>query len=140
MKHTILWTFCALLLACSRVSGNWFPVEFEAPAYPPLANQARIAGTVKLKLKLSPDGHVIGTEVFSGHPLLAPAARENILTWRFSQPCGSAPATIQFTYLFRLGDGPTDRFRYEQPFTAIITSHALQLETEQSASSSHQQP
>ena len=51
------------------------------PIYPPLAKQARIAGTVKLSAIISKDGTIQKLEVISGHPLLVPAALEAVKQW-----------------------------------------------------------
>src|SRR5277367_6155869 len=44
------------------------------PTYPPLARQARIAGTVVLRAVISKDGSIENLTLVSGHPMLAPAA------------------------------------------------------------------
>ena len=51
------------------------------PSYPPLANQARIQGTVQFKAIIGKDGAVQSLELVSGHPLLAPAAQEAVKQW-----------------------------------------------------------
>jgi periplasmic protein TonB len=53
------------------------------PTYPPLARQARIAGTVVLQAVISKDGTIQGLHVVSGHPMLAPAAVEAVKQWRY---------------------------------------------------------
>jgi len=54
-----------------------------APIYPPLAMQARIQGTVVLKVIINRDGEVQDISLFSGHPLLAPAAIEAVKQWKY---------------------------------------------------------
>jgi TonB family protein len=44
------------------------------PVYPPLARQARITGDVVVQVSVRKDGSVESIELFSGHPMLAPAA------------------------------------------------------------------
>lgn len=51
------------------------------PAYPPLAKQARIQGTVTLQAIIGPDGHVQNLSVVKGHPLLIQAALEAVKDW-----------------------------------------------------------
>ena len=51
------------------------------PAYPVLAKQARIAGTVKLDALIGPDGHIQNLTVVSGHPLLIEAAMSAVRQW-----------------------------------------------------------
>jgi len=53
------------------------------PVYPPLARQARIAGTVRLTAIIGRDGAIQNLQVLSGHPLLAPAALEAVRQWRY---------------------------------------------------------
>jgi TonB family protein len=54
-----------------------------APVYPPLARQARIQGTVILKIVISKDGDVRDVQLYSGHPMLAPAAIEAVKQWKY---------------------------------------------------------
>lgn len=51
------------------------------PAYPPLAKQARIQGTVLLNATIGTDGAIQNLQVISGHPLLVPAALEAVKQW-----------------------------------------------------------
>src|SRR6266849_252685 len=51
--------------------------KLHPPTFPPLANQARIAGDVELELGIRQDGSVESATVVSGHPLLAQAAMES---------------------------------------------------------------
>jgi len=53
------------------------------PVYPPLARQARIQGTVVLKVTISKTGEVEHVDLDSGHPMLAPAAIEAVKQWKY---------------------------------------------------------
>jgi len=53
------------------------------PVYPPLAQQARISGTVRLHAIIDKDGSVIELETISGHPLLVPSAIDAVKQWRY---------------------------------------------------------
>jgi TonB family protein len=53
------------------------------PTYPPLARQARIQGTVVLKVIIGKTGDVQNVELVSGHPMLAPAAVEAVKQWKY---------------------------------------------------------
>lgn len=53
------------------------------PAYPPIALQARIQGTVVLQAVIARDGTVRDPHVISGHPLLVPAALDAVKLWRY---------------------------------------------------------
>jgi len=51
------------------------------PAYPPLAKQARISGTVRLAARISADGHIRDLRVMSGHPMLVQSALDAVGQW-----------------------------------------------------------
>jgi TonB family protein len=53
------------------------------PVYPPLARQARIQGTVILRIIINRLGEVRDTQLVNGHPMLAPAAIEAVKKWRY---------------------------------------------------------
>ena len=121
----------AIALSCCAYAGDWFATEIQAPIYPILANQARIEGTVRLKLLLDSNGAVSRADIVSGNPVLAHAAQENILKWRFAAACSSSesPQPIEFTYEFKLQGvvdaNPRTSFRYEHPYKARVESQAL---------------
>lgn len=51
--------------------------------YPPLARQARIQGTVVLNVLINNNGDIEHLTVFSGHPMLVPAAVEAVKHWKY---------------------------------------------------------
>ncbi|MBI1955689.1 MAG: energy transducer TonB [Acidobacteria bacterium] len=53
------------------------------PAYPPLARQARIQGTVRLEAIIDRDGNVKSLSVVSGHPLLVQSALNAVAEWKY---------------------------------------------------------
>ena len=53
------------------------------PAYPPLARQARIQGSVQLQALISKQGTIENLRVISGHPMLSPAAIDAVKQWRY---------------------------------------------------------
>lgn len=53
------------------------------PAYPPLAKQTRIQGTVRLQAVIARDGSIQNLVLASGHPLLVPSAMEAVRQWRY---------------------------------------------------------
>ena len=53
------------------------------PAYPPLARQARIQGTVLLQAEISKEGTIENLRLISGHPMLAPSAIEAVKQWKY---------------------------------------------------------
>ena len=54
------------------------------PLYPPLANSARIQGSVVLTVHIGKDGSVSDTKLVRGHPLLVSAAVEAVKQWQYS--------------------------------------------------------
>lgn len=69
-----------------RVGGNVQQARLinqPRPAYPPLARQARIQGTVRLQAVISKDGHIIDLQLVTGHPLLVQAAMDAVRQWRY---------------------------------------------------------
>jgi TonB family protein len=53
------------------------------PKYPPLARQLKLSGKVRVEVTVSPDGHVKGTRIVGGNPILAQAALDAIGMWRY---------------------------------------------------------
>jgi protein TonB len=67
-----------------RVGGNVQAsnlVTKVTPAYPALAKQARVQGTVSYMATINRDGTIQNLELISGHPLLAEAATEAVKQW-----------------------------------------------------------
>jgi protein TonB len=53
------------------------------PAYPPIARQARIQGTVELRAIISKAGTIENLIVVSGHPMLVKSALDAVKQWRY---------------------------------------------------------
>ncbi|MFZ0864958.1 MAG: energy transducer TonB [Candidatus Sulfotelmatobacter sp.] len=53
------------------------------PIYPPTARQARIQGTVILKVQINKSGDVASMQLVSGHPMLASAAIDAVKQWKY---------------------------------------------------------
>jgi len=53
------------------------------PKYPALARQLKLSGKVRVEVIVSPDGHVKGTRIVGGNPILAEAALDAIRMWRY---------------------------------------------------------
>jgi protein TonB len=58
-------------------------IERRTPAYPPLARNIHLAGSVSVEVMISLDGRVEAARAVSGHPLLIAAALEAARGWRF---------------------------------------------------------
>jgi TonB family protein len=75
-------------------------VNLHSPFFPPLANQARIAGRVELKLTIQEDGTVESVTVVDGHPLLRSAALESVAKSQFECSGCTHSVTYSLLYLF----------------------------------------
>ncbi|MDP8981666.1 MAG: energy transducer TonB [Acidobacteriota bacterium] len=67
-----------------RVAGNvqhFNLIRKVDPAYPPLAKQARIQGTVRFTAIIGRDGGILNLQLVSGHPLLVESARLAVVQW-----------------------------------------------------------
>ena len=62
---------------------NQYLIKRVAPIYPPLARQARIQGTVMLRIVISKSGDIAELNLISGHPMLAPAAIDAVRQWKY---------------------------------------------------------
>jgi len=81
------------------------------PTYPPLARQARIQGTVMLRVLITKAGDIQNVRLVSGHPMLAPAAIEAVKQWRY-QPymVNGNPADVETSVqvVFKLAENPPE--------------------------------
>jgi protein TonB len=53
------------------------------PAYPPLAKQARISGSVVLQAVIGKDGTIQNLKAVSGHPMLIQSALDAVRQWKY---------------------------------------------------------
>jgi protein TonB len=53
------------------------------PAYPPLAKQARISGSVILQAVIGKDGSIENLRAVSGHPMLIQSALDAVRQWKY---------------------------------------------------------
>src|SRR6187397_513444 len=70
-----------------RVGGDIPPpvrIEYVEPVYPPLAQQAKIQGTVVIEATIGPDGRVTDVRVLRPSPILDTAAIEAVRRWRYT--------------------------------------------------------
>jgi len=75
---------CTCLCAQEPEAGNRTVITRIAPIYPELAGRLRLAGVVKLRVTVAPDGTVKTTEVLGGNPVLAKAAQDSVVHWKWS--------------------------------------------------------
>jgi TonB family protein len=68
------------------------------PKYPPLARQLKLSGKVRVEVIVSPDGHVKGTRIIGGNPLLAEAALDAIRMWRYEVGAKETTEVIEIDF------------------------------------------
>jgi TonB family protein len=80
-----------------------FVISKVEPIYPPLARNARVQGSVVLKVEINQTGDVESADLVSGHPMLAPAAMAAVKQWKYrpyllnGSPVGiEAQVTVNF--------------------------------------------
>jgi TonB family protein len=73
-------------------------VKSVEPKYPPEAKNAGVRGTVRLRGVVTREGVIDQAEVITGHPLLAAAAVEAVMRWRY-QPAllNNQPVEVNIT-------------------------------------------
>ncbi len=69
-----------------------------APEYPALARQMNVTGKVKIETTIAADGHVMGTKVIGGSPLLVNAALDAVKKWRFEPASKDTTEDIEFEF------------------------------------------
>lgn len=80
-----------------------------SPAYPPLAELARIQGNVILAVTINESGNVSAIGLVSGHPMLVQAALENVKRWKFHPFEVDGKAVTAQTFVMVTFGSPADR-------------------------------
>jgi TonB family protein len=68
------------------------------PAYPDVARQLHITGTVRLEATVTADGTVRDTRVIGGSPLLAQEAANAVKKWKYEQGPKETVETVEVVY------------------------------------------
>jgi TonB family protein len=71
-------------------------IQKTEPVYPPLAQQARVQGTVRFQAKVGKDGRIRHLQLVSGHPLLVPNATDAVKQWVY-EPVLFNGEPVEFT-------------------------------------------
>jgi TonB family protein len=88
------------------------------PIYPPLAEAARVQGTVEFTATIGETGKVINLQLVRGHPLLVNAAKEAVLQWKYRPTLlNGQPVTIVTSVIvdFTLTPSPGEPAQTSQP-------------------------
>jgi TonB family protein len=112
--------------------------SMDIPRYPPLAYQARIQGTVELRVAVNPDGQVTKATVTSGPTLLQGLTAENIKTWHFAPSAGGKSSELVIRYEYKiegkeipylLPDKQSFRVKLELPTSVEISAPPMKIDT-----------
>jgi TonB family protein len=68
------------------------------PIYPELAKRMRMRGMVKLEVAVRANGSVKSTKVLGGSPVLALAAGDAVVKWKFEPGPNETTETVQITF------------------------------------------
>jgi TonB family protein len=68
------------------------------PEYPALAKQMNVTGKVKIEATVAADGHVSGTRVVGGSPLLVNAALDALKKWHFEPGPKETAEIVEFSF------------------------------------------
>ena len=103
----LLLTLCAMAVA----QETWSAQHVVSLEYPPLAQQAKIQGSVEVVCSIGPTGEVLDCTGKSGNPMLQSAAIENAKRWRFQHSATPSEngGQIQLRYEFVLQGAPVRR-------------------------------
>ena len=110
MPKTICFAGLFVLLAVASPRAQPvkpFPLRVVGLEYPRLANLAHVQGNVELKAIITGKGDVSSIQVLSGHELLARAARETAVKWKYTSCTGTRPCEATLMFSFEL-TGPCD--------------------------------
>jgi len=92
MKRVMLVILVGILLCVSAIAQDKSNVtsksppqlvRFVAPAYPRKANDARMTGTVIVRISVGKNGQVTKVDLVSGHPFFAAAVLDALKQWSF---------------------------------------------------------
>ncbi len=92
-----------------RVGGEVRPpqlLKYVEPIYSPLAQRARVQGTVRIDAIIDANGRVVEIKVLYGHPLLVSAAMHAVKQWIYEPTYLNgrpAPVVFEITVHFQLG-------------------------------------
>lgn len=106
VKSALIWLTILIVFASATECQSAVSPEpsvcvssFVAPAYPVIARQARIEGTVRLRVQTNPEGQPVTVESIGGHPLLSEAAEQAVKQWRF---CAGEAREREIQVVFKL--------------------------------------
>ena len=96
--HAVLAAAAILLPSALMAQDGRTAVKQVRPAYPQLARQAHISGSVRVEVVIAPNGKVKSASVLGGHPLLAQTALEAAKQWQYAPATSESSATVVFNF------------------------------------------
>ena len=69
-----------------------------SPTYPEIAKSMNLKGTVQLQVVVRADGSVKEVHVVGGHPMLAVAAEQAVMKWRYQPASKDTVETVKITF------------------------------------------
>ncbi len=99
LRSRVLTALVVLVLASTPLFAGGRAIRKKVdPAYPTVAKQMQLRGTVRLQVIIAPDGTVKDTDVLGGNPVLAKAAVEAVQQWRFQPGPEETKDVIEVTF------------------------------------------
>jgi len=97
----MLVLFALLTCPCSaqETEGARKVVNKVSPAYPPLARQMHIGGSVRLEAVVAPNGKVKSVDVKGGHPVLIEAATDAVTKWTWEATGHESRERVELRFL-----------------------------------------
>ncbi|HEY3971885.1 MAG TPA: energy transducer TonB [Candidatus Sulfotelmatobacter sp.] len=69
-----------------------------APVYPELARKLSLSGTVKLRVTVTPDGNAKSAQVLGGNPVLAKAAQDSVMRWKWAPAARESQENVELRF------------------------------------------
>jgi outer membrane biosynthesis protein TonB len=103
----LIFSWAAFAQSGAEKESNMYCVErLQMPVYPPIADAARISGTLKATVTLDSDGSLrqpivtdMGTASASAKRFFPPAVDEALRRSSFHKDCGGKSVTLVFTFV-----------------------------------------
>jgi TonB family protein len=84
LAATLLGVLTLVFPPAAAASGEREVISRVKPVYPEIAKRMKISGTVLLHAKIAPEGTVRTVNTVMGNTMLAEAAKEAVLHWKFA--------------------------------------------------------
>jgi TonB family protein len=99
-----VWSMALLIVVLSLSSVPGFAQEgrkaliHPQPAYPELAKELSLKGTVRVEVVIGADGEIKSTKVLGGHPILAQASVDALRKWKYAAASTETTTVLEFTF------------------------------------------